>query len=123
MILDKAVHFNLKNEDLPEQVIIISDMQFDRCTEDKTNFEMIDNMYTSNNYTRPKLVFWNVNGVLTDFPVTMGEHNTCLISGSSSSMINLLLETGEVNTLSLLNNILNHKDYTKLKNLLNNVVA
>ena len=123
LILDKAVHFNLKNEDLPEQVIIISDMQFDRCTEDKTNFEMIDNMYTSNNYTRPKLVFWNVNGVLTDFPVTMGEHNTCLISGSSSSMINLLLETGEVNTLSLLNNILNHKDYTKLKNLLNNVVA
>ena len=76
---------------LPKRLFIISDMQFNeieyRSAGVKTNFEVIEQKYKDAGYTRPQIVFWNVNGSSTDFPVTVDDQGTALISGFSPSVM------------------------------------
>jgi hypothetical protein len=91
-IIDVAKENELKEEELPKKVYIISDMQFDVAIEDnsKTNFEAIDNMFKEAGYKRPKLVFWNVNAY-SDVPIDMDENGTYLISGASPSILKYVM--------------------------------
>ena len=53
LILRKAKHANLSQEDMPKRIIIISDMQFNIAegySNNKTNFERIDNKYRKSGY-------------------------------------------------------------------------
>lgn len=76
LMLNVAVNNNLKQEDIPENLIIISDMEFDACAESgpivehrwghfqkankETLFETMKKRWESHGYKMPKLVFWNV---------------------------------------------------------------
>ena len=94
MILDSGKKYNLTQEDMPKRLWIISDMQFNMVNGSgaSTNFEAIDAMYAASNYTRPQIVFWNVNGASTDFPVSVSDHGTALISGFSPTIMKAVLD-------------------------------
>lgn len=93
LILKRARECNLSNEDMPKRLFIISDMQFNEVQTNRvqTNWERIDEMYRASGYTRPQIVFWNVNGSTTDFPVTASEQKTSLVSGFSPAILNAVL--------------------------------
>ena len=94
MILERGKVCGLKQEDMPKRLWIISDMQFNQVSgygNHVTNFEAIEKMYSESGYTRPQIVFWNVNGSSTDFPVCVGDHGTAMISGFSSSVMKAVL--------------------------------
>jgi hypothetical protein len=93
LILSRGKEFKLKQEDMPKRLWIISDMQFDKVGGhgDVTNFESIDKKYIEHGFTRPQIVFWNVNGNSTDFPVSVNDNGTALISGYSSSVMKSVL--------------------------------
>ena len=109
MILNKAKQHNLKPEDMPKRLWIISDMQFNQIDNSNsiTNFESIDILYNASNYTRPHIIFWNVNGSTTDFPVTSGENGTALISGFSPSIMKAILESGDISPYKVMQQTLN----------------
>ena len=75
-ILSRALRVQLKEEEMPSRVYIITDMQFD-IVEGKpgtaqmyTNLDAIRDKFTKAGYACPDLVFWNVNGQLCeDVPV------------------------------------------------------
>lgn len=95
LILDRGVSCNLKQEDMPKRLWIISDMQFNDVEGNEsstTNYEAIDKMYSDYGYKRPRIVFWNVNGYSTDFPVSVLDDDTCLISGFSPSIMKAVLD-------------------------------
>ena len=85
MILVRAIHHSVPQEDMPKILLIVSDMEFDEaCSNNSlTNFEMIRNKYESYGYEMPTVVFWNVNSSNTQSPITIDERGAVLIGGCS----------------------------------------
>ena len=106
LILKAAVDNDLPQEELPETIYIISDMEFDHCTRDAglTNFENAKKMFEKNGYTLPKVVFWNVASRNRQQPVQMNEAGVALVSGSDPKLFSLVME-----------NDLDPKEYTPYK--------
>lgn len=103
LILSAAKNFNIPQSNMPEQIIIISDMQFDEATSGtETNFEAIDRSFREAGFKRPDIVFWNVNGrYCNNSPVTFTEEGTALVSGYSPSILSAL-STGDMNPESVM---------------------
>ena len=94
LILSRGKLFKLEQNDMPKRLWIVSDMQFNEVNgySGSTNFEAIDKMYIESGYTRPQIIFWNVNGESDDFPVSVGDNGTALISGFSPSVMKAVLD-------------------------------
>lgn len=120
MILKRGRLYNLTQDDMPKRLWIISDMQFNCVNEsnDITNFQAIDKMYNLYGYTRPQIVFWNVNGSITDFPVTSDQNGTALLSGFSPSVMKAILTGGDIKPFSILRDILDSERLKPIKVLL-----
>jgi hypothetical protein len=92
MILHTAIQDKLSEEEIPEVVLIISDMQFDRAIidgEDISLFKSMKQKYKNCNYEMPKVVFWNVaSRVPNTFPAINTDTNTVQISGFSPNILN-----------------------------------
>ncbi len=63
LILNTAVNNRIPQEEMPETIVICSDMQFDgtRFNLNKTLFEDIIDEYEAAGYKMPRLCFWNIN--------------------------------------------------------------
>jgi hypothetical protein len=91
-ILDRAVKNSIPADQMPERLIVISDMQFDVAGGNtKTNFEAIDELYKKAGYKRPQLIFWNVNGSTKEVPVRHDTADTGLVSGYSPDILKAVL--------------------------------
>ena len=91
-ILDVAVKGNVPQEEMPEMVLILSDMQFDQCvTHDNSAIEMIARKYQAAGYNLPKVVFWNLNAAYGNAPVKFNKSGTALVSGFSPAIVKPLL--------------------------------
>ena len=91
LILKAAMKNKLSQEDLPDALYIISDMEFDMGTNyDATLFEEIRQLYTENGYQLPQLVYWNVDCRNEQYPVTKDENGTILVSGSSPMLFKMV---------------------------------
>jgi hypothetical protein len=94
-ILKVAVKGKVSQEDMPDMLLILSDMQFDSCTKyDDTAMQMIKRKYKESGYNVPKIVFWNLsmqgkeNG---NTPVKFDKNGTALVSGFSPSVMKSVL--------------------------------
>lgn len=94
LVLSQAVKHKVPQSDLPTHIIIISDMQFDRCAKGN-NVKEIQQRYKAAGYNVPVLVFWNVQDY-GNKPVKQHKENTILISGYSPSIMESLLTSTEV---------------------------
>lgn len=118
LILKKCQDCGLKAEDAPETLLIISDMQFDTAVSGKTNLESINELYKNSGYKRPKLVFWNVAGETTDFPATIRDDGTCLISGFSPSILESISNCEEINAVNVMMRTLTKERYEPIRKCL-----
>ncbi len=94
-ILERADEANVPAEEMPTHLVVISDMEFDSSAIDGTSvnaLKMVDELYDAFGYERPVLVFWNVNGRLSNVPAKDDDKNVLLVSGSSQNIINLMLK-------------------------------
>jgi hypothetical protein len=116
MILSRGKAAGLKNEQMPKRIIIVSDMQFNTVEgRNSTNFEEIDRMYMESDYDRPTIVFWNVNGNTDDFPVTVDDNNTAMISGFSPSILKSVMNTKEFSPYSIMRETLDDERYSNVR--------
>jgi len=114
LILNVATKNNLTSDQLPESILIISDMEFNSATRFNDNaMDMISNKYESNGYKRPNIVFWNVNASSKNIPVKFDEKGTALISGFSPSIMTSLL-SGDINPMKIMMNTINKERYNIL---------
>lgn len=114
LILNTAIKNSVKQNEMPNVIYIVSDMQFDQATtsNSQSNFEVIKQKYQNNGYKMPKLVFWNVRAS-SGFPVIKDEINTVLVSGCSPVIFKTVL-SGE-NPYQVMINTLNQKRYSLVK--------
>ena len=103
LVLNQAVKFNVPQSEMPSKILILSDMQFNQCTRwDVSTIEMIDKMYAEAGYTRPGIIFWNLNARNSTFPVKFDQTGTCLVSGFSPSIMTSLLGGDDMTPISIM---------------------
>lgn len=114
LILNTAIKNSVPQEELPSKLFIISDMQFDRCVHgnnDVTLFKNIRERFELEGYIMPELVFWNVNAFSTNFPVTVDQTGTALVSGCSPSIFKNLLAGKDMTPYGMMLDVLNSERY------------
>lgn len=94
-ILNVAVNGNVPEKDMPQMLLVLSDMQFDQCARyDDSAMQMIKRKYNDAGYNVPKIVFWNLsmygkeNG---NTPVRFDERGTAHVSGFSPAIMKSIL--------------------------------
>ena len=109
LILSTAVNNRMSQDDIPANILIVSDMEFDACaTSGKpstrsswytgsrvrptdTLFETIANKYAAHGYKLPRLVFWNVNSRTGTIPVQQNDLGVALVSGFSVNIVKMVM--------------------------------
>lgn len=129
LILDTAIRTNCKQEDIPQNILILSDMEFDTATRggrgfaspSKTLFDTIRNKWENAGYKIPRLVFWNVCSRTGAIPMKENDLGVALISGFSPSVCKMVL-TNELDPYkALLETILNPR-YDAIENAVKDTV-
>ena len=116
LILHKAIAENIPNTDMPEMILVISDMQFDYCTDNPnyTAMEMIRAKYEKVGYAMPQIVFWNVRNS-SGVPATANQSGVVLFSGASVNSIKQAIE-GEFNPMKAMLRVVDKEEFNFLKN-------
>lgn len=92
LILNTAVRNHTPQEDMPKNILIISDMEFDQCAE-KASMRVFDSIrmkYQANGYELPRLVFWNVCSRTNTIPLTQNKNGVVLVSGFSPVVLKMV---------------------------------
>ena len=91
LILQTAIDNHLTQEELPKQIVIISDMEFDEGTGylGDNPIEAAQVEYQRYGYQVPKLIFWNVNSRTGTIPVKQNELGVYLVSGFSVNILEM----------------------------------
>lgn len=114
-ILDLAIKNNLTQEDMPEILYIVSDMEFDQADRvGKTNLQVIDEMYTNAGYVRPKIAYWNVDSRNQQSPAGYDEQGVALFSGLSPSIFLNILSGKNITPVEVMMSRLEDKRYQPL---------
>ena len=91
-ILSVALENKVPQAEMPETLVIFSDMQFDTCVKhDDSAIEMIARKYEAAGYELPKVVFWNLNAAYGNAPVKFDKSGTALVSGFSPAVAKSIL--------------------------------
>ena len=86
-VLKVAKDGNVPQEEMPEVLLIMSDMQFDQCARfDDSAMKAIERKFTAAGYEVPKIVFWNLNAH-DNVPVKYDTRGVALVSGFSPSIM------------------------------------
>lgn len=139
LILTSAINNNMTQEDLPENILIISDMEFDGCacgsriptgtfgyfghplytyTEvDQTLFNTIAQRYANAGYKMPRLVFWNVASRTGTIPIKENDLGVALVSGFSANVAKMVM-SGELDPFKCLLETLNSERYAPVEEAL-----
>lgn len=90
-ILSVAVSGRVPKSEMPNMLLILSDMQFDRCVRfDDSAIQMIRRKYENAGYDLPTVVFWNLNAQ-DNVPVKYDTRGTALVSGFSPAILASIL--------------------------------
>lgn len=101
LILKTAKENKLKQSQIPQTVLILSDMQFNSCVRSnnsrygsvsKTLFDEIAGRYRKAGFKLPRLVFWNLMGRSNStIPVIQNDMGVALVSGFSPAICKMVL--------------------------------
>ena len=96
LMLQTAIDNNCSQDEIPQTILVISDMQIDRAVtfknqsiEIRTMMEKMRERWSIRGYQMPKIVYWNVNAMqdtfLDDGP------NVTYVSGASATIFKQVL--------------------------------
>ena len=94
MLLNVAIKNKCSQEDLPKNLIVISDMEFDQArgyynwqtaSDHATLMENIEKKWNSYGYKMPKLIFWNVDARSNNFAMEVKD-GVSFVSGCSPTI-------------------------------------
>jgi hypothetical protein len=90
-ILRVAKEGGVTQEEMPEVLLIMSDMQFDACARfDDSAMKMIARKFEAAGYELPKIVFWNLNAA-DNVPAKYDATGVALVSGFSPAIMAAVL--------------------------------
>lgn len=114
LILNQAKMNNVPESNMPTKILILSDMQFNQATRrDSLGAQsMIESMYEELGYTKPDIIYWNLNAKGGNFPVEFDKNGTALVSGFSPSILKSLLGGKNMTPESIMMDTVNDDRYS-----------
>lgn len=95
-ILDVAVKGKVPQAEMPEMLLILSDMQFNQCVHHNDSaMEMIERKYAAAGYNMPDVIFWNINSS-DNVPVKFNAQKVALVSGFSPTIVKAILSCSDL---------------------------
>jgi hypothetical protein len=96
LILDQSVKHSVKAEDMPNKILILSDMEFDVAngnlfSKNPSVQEMIEAKYAAAGYKVPGIAYWNLRSRAGNVPVSAHKSGAALVSGFSPAILKSLL--------------------------------
>jgi hypothetical protein len=92
LIVDTAVRSNVPKKDMPDYLIVFSDMQFDIAKTHKNKpHGMSRQMFEDAGYDMPIMVYWNLSDYGANTPVSFDKDGTMLVSGFSPSIMKSIM--------------------------------
>jgi hypothetical protein len=105
LILDQALQFRVSQDELPEYLVVLSDMQMNEATEGgygwssqrdvpqfETAYGKMKKAFADHGYTIPKVIFWNLNASYGNFPSTSTEEGVAMVSGFSPFIMKAIVD-------------------------------
>ena len=147
LILNTAIENKYTQSDIPDRVVIISDMEFDtqygshrfpdsynffyhyeeidsttmtHSDTDKRLFDSIKAKYEAAGYKLPKLIFWNVNSRTNTIPMVENDLGVLLVSGCSSNVVKMVLSDAKTPFTAILET-LNGERYAPVRKILSEI--
>ena len=104
-----------KKVDMPAKIFIISDMEFDYCTEDcsLTNFEYTQRLFEEHGYQLPEVMFWNVASRNQQQPVKINDQGVALVSGCNPRIFSML-KAGILSPYAFMMDVLGSERYAAI---------
>lgn len=130
LLLKTAVSKNLSQDEIPVNVLILSDMEFDSgtccngsyCSVKKTLFREIEQKWNNAGYKLPRCVYWNINSRTGTLPVNQHENfPVSLVSGFSASICKMVL-SGKLDPFECLVEQLNSERYQMVEDAVKDVI-
>lgn len=129
--MNTAVENKLNQSELPKNILIVSDMEFDSMmgtysrggsynqddSSTKTLLESIAVEYQVYGYTLPRLIFWNVCSRTNTIMLQENEAGVALVSGFNPAVYNMVL-SNELDPYKCLLKQINSERYDAIENIL-----
>jgi hypothetical protein len=114
VLLGHARDAEVSPSDMPDTLLILSDMQFDPSwyNRNQSAMEMIKESYERFGYKFPNIVFWNLRSS-DNVPVKADTKGTILVSGYSPSIMKNVL-SNEYTPVNMMLRVLNSDRYSKI---------
>lgn len=132
LILQTAINKNMTQDELPQNILILSDMEFDSCARTSSNkwnkttnqklFKVFEERYAEHGYKLPRLVFWNICSRTGTIPVKENDLGVALISGFSPAVVKMVL-SNSTDPLECLLEQLNSERYQPVEDAIKDLVA
>lgn len=101
MLLNTAIQNHCTQDELPENILILSDMEFDVGTghgyyghsswNPKTLMEGICEKWARHGYRMPKIVYWNIDARQNNIPEDIGIGDISYVSGMSAAIFETIM--------------------------------
>ena len=125
LILMSAIKHSMKQSDMPKNVLILSDMEFDAAAnynykpngaKESLNrlFEVVQERYKQHGYDLPRLIFWNLGSRTKTVPVRENRRGVAFVSGYSPTVIKMVL-SGKLDPFACLLEQLNTERYQPIE--------
>ena len=117
LILRTAQRNNLTQAEIPDTILIISDMEFDEGTDGRTDYTLFEDFqqrFKRAGYKLPKIAFWNVCSRTSLNFLQENENGVALVSGFSPAAINTVL-SGELDPVMALRKQLTNPRYDAVR--------
>lgn len=119
LILNSAKSNNMSQEDIPDCLLVLTDMQFDGDSSgnwDETLYELYKRKFEEAGYKLPNIVFWNCSNNIYrgNFQTDAMTSGVQYVSGMSTPIFKNVMSSLFCTPLDLVMNIINSERYSKV---------
>ena len=116
LLLKTCIKGNITQEDMPQAIVIVSDMQIN-CVDgvDRDNnmtfYDVMKKRYNEAGYELPQVVFWNVNAENATFHASKSARGVSMVSGFSPNVFKQVMENIGTTPYELMMAVVNSERY------------
>lgn len=116
LILNTAIHNHVSPDEMPKALIVVSDMEIDRCADrDWSFYDHVRDMYRAQDYEIPTVIFWNVNSRHDVFHADANRKGVQLVSGQSTAIFKQLMDNIGFTAYEAMLRVLNTERYDAIR--------
>ncbi|MBQ4284614.1 MAG: DUF2828 family protein [Lachnospira sp.] len=115
-VLKIAVDNKVSPAEMPKSILVISDMEIDRCGDDNwTFYETMKRQFSVRGYDIPNIIFWNVNSRNDVFHADCKRVGVQLFSGQSVTTFKHIMGCVGLTPVEMMERVINSERYECIK--------